>query len=240
LDDRERLIKQCQRVTYQPRQSLYPQDGAITHVYFPLSGIVSLVLTSGGSGPSVEVAIVGSEGMVGTSAFHGTWKSPAEAVWQVGGEAIRMAADVFHNEMEMTQGRLRSLLGRYTEALTRQTLQSILCNKFHTVDQRLCRWLLMTQDRLGSDALPLTQDTLAAMLAIRRPSVTVAAGALQSAGVISYRRGTITVLDRAALETKSCACYEVVRRQFARLLLAESHQSTKPVAASTSSSEQAA
>jgi CRP-like cAMP-binding protein len=216
--DRERFIARCDRVTAETGAIVYPQGGAITHVYFPLSGVISLVRTSGESGDSIEAGMLGNEGMAGSPAYLGSWKSPTVAIWQVGGNAYRMAADAFQEELGVNAA-LRSLLGRYVQAVSTQTLQSLLCNNFHPVEQRLCRWLLMTHDRLGADELPLTQEFIAQMLGIRRPSVTVAAGILQRAGMISYRRGLIRLLDRASVEKGACECYEVVRREAESLLL---------------------
>ena len=162
--------------------------------------------------------MVGNEGMAGVTAFLGTWQSPTSAVWQVGGESYRMGADAFHEELKINAS-LSSLLGRYVHAVTSQILQSLVCSNFHPVEQRLCRWLLMAHDRVGMDELPLTQEFIAQMLGTRRPSVTVAAGILQSAGLITYRRGLIRVLDRPSIEKSACECYEIVRRECESLLL---------------------
>jgi CRP-like cAMP-binding protein len=217
LADRERLINRCERVTGRSRDVVYRQHGAITHVYFPLTGVVSLVLT-GGDADSIEAGMVGNEGLVGLPGFFGSWISPTNAVWQVGGESYRMGAEAFQEEVGVN-GLLRSLLGRYAQAGINHAMQSLLCNNFHPVEQRLCRWLLMTHDRVGADELPLTQEFIAHMLGIRRPSVTVAAGMLQSAGMITYRRGLIRVLDRPSIEKGACECYEAVKRDFETLLL---------------------
>lgn len=218
LADRERAVNRCERVTGRSRDMVYPQDGAITHVYFPLTGVVSLVLTNGAKADSIEAGMVGNEGMVGLPAFLGSWRSPTSAVWQIGGDAYRMGADAFKEELHVNRA-LRSLLGRYAQAITNHAVQSLLCNNFHPVEQRLCRWLLMTHDRIGADELSLTQEFIANMLGIRRPSVTVAAGMLQTAGMITYRRGLIRILDRPSIEKGACECYEAVRRDFESLLL---------------------
>jgi CRP-like cAMP-binding protein len=210
-DDRERLISRCDRIASPARRVVYPQRGAITHVYFPLTGVISLVVTSSDNADAIEVGMVGNEGMVGLPAFLGSWQSPTSAVWQVAGDSYRMPADAFQEELKVNAA-LRSLLGRYAHAASTQVLQSLLCNKFHPVEQRLCRWLLMTHDKVGVDELALTQEFIAQMLGIRRPSVTMAAGMLQSAGMISYRRGLIRVLDRSSIEKGACECYDIVRR----------------------------
>jgi CRP-like cAMP-binding protein len=220
LSDRERIISRCERVAYDSRHVIYAQNGAITHVYFPLTGMISLVLQSGESGVAIEVGMIGNEGMAGLPAFLGSWKSHTQAIWQVGGETLRVAASDFQELLD-SSAPLRALLRRYVQAVCNLTTQSILCNNFHPVDERLCRWLLMAHDRVAMDELPLTHEFLAQMLGTRRPSVTVAAGILQKAGVISFRRGRIRLLDRAGLASAACECYELTRQETERLLLSQ-------------------
>jgi CRP-like cAMP-binding protein len=220
LSDRERTISRCERVAYDTRHVIYPQNGAITHVYFPLTGMISLVLHNGETGVAIEVGMVGNEGMAGLPAFLGSWKSHTQAIWQVGGEALKLAVKDFQPLLD-SSAPLRTLLGRYVQAVCNLTTQSILCNNFHPVDERLCRWLLMTHDRVSMDELPLTHEFIAQMLGTRRPSVTVAAGMLQKAGLINFRRGRIRVVNRAALASAACECYEITRRETERLLLAQ-------------------
>jgi CRP-like cAMP-binding protein len=219
LPERERLIGECDRITSPTGSLVYPQSGTVSHVYFPLTGIISMVRTSQDGTDSIEAGMVGNEGMAGLSGFFGIWKSPTKAVWQVGGEAYRMSAEALQRAVLSIEA-LRWVLGRYAQALLTQTIQSILCNNSHPVEQRLCRWLLMTHDRLGLDHLPLTQEFVAQMLGTRRPSVTVAAGMLQKAGMITYRRGDIRMVDRASMEKGACECHDVVRRESEAVLLA--------------------
>lgn len=187
-------------------------------VYFPLSAMVSLVLGDSESQSSIEVGLVGNEGMIGVPAFLGAEKSPTLAVWQVGGDSLKMPAFEFIAATNK-DARLRVGVTRYAQALQNQSTQLVLCNNAHSVDERLCRWLLMTQDRIGSDELPLTQEFLSQMLGTRRPSVTVAIGMLEKAGLVEHRRGLIHILNRAGLEDGACECYSALRRTFEELLL---------------------
>jgi CRP-like cAMP-binding protein len=214
--ERERMLRRCERIAIEARQILFKSNGVIQHVYFPLSGMASLVLTTA-SGMTVEVGTVGNEGMVGMPVYFGVKSSPTEGVWQVSGETFRMTAKDFRQELER-EGELRSVLQRFSQAWINQISQSVVCNHLHPIEQRLSRWLLMTHDRAGTDVFNLTQQYVAQMLAVRRASVTVAAGILQKAGLIRYARGELTVLDRGGLEAGSCECYEVVRREVERLL----------------------
>jgi CRP-like cAMP-binding protein len=217
VGDRERLVGRCRRESGETGAIIYPVRGAISNVYFPLSGMVSLVLANGESSTAIEVGMIGNEGIVGASTFLGAETSPTIAMWQVRGESLRMSASDLMAAAAQA-GPLRSALAHYAQALLIQITQSVLCNNAHSVDQRLCRWLLMTHDRVGADDLPLTQEFLAQMLGSRRPSVTVAAGMLQKAGLITYHRGLIKVVSRQGLEAGACECYGVVRREFERLL----------------------
>jgi CRP-like cAMP-binding protein len=216
--DRERITSRSETVACDTRRVIYPQNGAITHVYFPLTGLVSLIVKS--DTDAIEVGMVGNEGMAGVGAFLGSRKSHTHAVWQVGGESLMLSADDFQMLID-SSAPLRSLVGRYVQAVWNQATQSLYCNNFHPVEERLCKWLLMTHDRVGLDELPLTQDFLAYVLGIRRPTLTLAAGVLQKAGAISFRRGRIRVTDRAGLANGACECYELIRRETERLLLAQ-------------------
>jgi CRP-like cAMP-binding protein len=211
-----RLLPRMEKVSLPIRQSLYELDAPITHVWFPLSGVMSIVVTLR-DGASVEVATVGNEGILGTAVYLGAERASSKAFCQVAGQALRMPVDAFKRSLQEAP-QLGDLVRRYTQAMITQMSQSIACNHTHSVPQRMCRWLLMTHDRVGADEFHLTQEFLAQMLGVRRPSVTVAALALQKSGLISYQRGRIRIVDRAALERTSCECYEVVRREFSRLL----------------------
>jgi CRP-like cAMP-binding protein len=188
----------------------------IEYVYFPNSGIISLVnLTEDGG--TVEAATVGNEGMVGLPLLLGTDRMIGQAITQIVGDALRMKADVFKQEVTPASP-LYSLLLRYTQALMNLISQSVACNCLHSVEDRCCRWLLLCQDRVESDEFPLTQEFLAQMLGVRRASVSVVAATLQKAGLIRYRRGKITILDRLGLEAASCECYQIVKQELDRLL----------------------
>ncbi|HVC97452.1 MAG TPA: Crp/Fnr family transcriptional regulator [Pirellulales bacterium] len=211
-----RLHPHLERVSLPLRDILYEANGPIPHVFFPLNGVVSLVIVMEG-GFSLEVGTIGNEGMVGTPVFLGSDSSPTRAISQVPGEALRMETKVFEEEMKRG-GPLYGLVQRYTQAMINQISQSTVCNHRHSVEKRMCRWLLMSHDRVGIDEFLLTQEFLAQMLGVRRPTVTAVAGILQKAGLISYHRGRLTVLDRKGLEGASCECYEVVAKELDRLL----------------------
>lgn len=185
-------------------------------VYFPVDSIVSLLYVMI-DGSSAEIAVVGNEGLVGISLFMGGGTTPDRAVVQSAGSAYRMRAQHIRDEFVLA-GPVQQLFLRYTQALLAQMGQTAVCNRHHSVDQQLCRWLLMSLDRLASNELTMTQELIANMLGVRREGVTEAAGKLQRAGVIEYSRGRIRVLDRPRLEGMSCECYEVVRKEFERLL----------------------
>jgi len=192
------------------------ESGAVQgHVYFPTSAIVSLLYLLE-NGASAEIAVVGNDGVVGIALFMGGETTPSRAVVQSAGEGYRLAARVLKQEFDRG-GALQHMLLRYTQALITQMAQTAVCNRHHSVDQQLCRWLLLSLDRLASNELVMTQELIANMLGVRREGVTVAAGSLQAAGVIRYSRGRITVLDRPKLEARACECYEVVRRETDRL-----------------------
>ncbi|MBK1724974.1 Crp/Fnr family transcriptional regulator [Thiocystis violacea] len=201
--------------------ALYEPGVELNHVYFPTDAIVSLLYVME-NGASAEIAVVGNEGIVGIALFMGGGTVPNRAVVQSAGHAYRMKGRVLKLEFGRFGGRrhgmLQPLLLRYTMALLTQMAQTAVCNRHHTVDQQLCRWLLLSLDRLPSNELHMTQELIANMLGVRREGVTEAAGRLQSAGLIQYSRGHITVLDRPGLEARVCECYEVVRKEFERLL----------------------
>jgi CRP-like cAMP-binding protein len=186
------------------------------YVYFPTNSIVSLLYVME-DGSSAEIAIVGNEGLVGISLFMGGATTTSRAIVQSAGYAYRMRAQFIRDEFILA-GPVQQLFLRYTQALLTQMAQTAACNRHHSVDQQLCRWLLMSLDRLPSNDLTMTQELIANMLGVRREGVTVAAGKLQDAGVIQYRRGRIQVIDRVRLEHMACECYAVVRKEFARLL----------------------
>jgi CRP-like cAMP-binding protein len=215
--ERERIMARGHRRRLKLRQILHPANGAVTHAHFPLTGVVSLVAKSGGDGVAVEVGVVGNEGLVGMPLFLGSGTTPTEAVCQVEGETLSLTAAAFEEELEASRT-LRQLLQRYTQALMSQVSQSVVCNTAHTIEQRMCRWLLVINDRVGADVIPLTHEFLAQMLGARRPSVTIAAGVLKKAGLIDCARGKIIVLNRPRLAAASCDCYAVVKREFERLL----------------------
>jgi len=195
---------------------VYESGRHIDHVYFPTDCIVSLLYVLE-NGASAEIAVVGNEGVVGISLFMGGETTPSRAVVQSAGSAYRMQGAVMKQEFTRG-GSMQHLMLRYTQALITQMAQTAVCNRHHSLDQQLCRWLLLSLDRLQASELVMTQELIANMLGVRREGVTEAAGKLQNAGVISYRRGHIKVLDRPKLEGMSCECYEVVRRESMRLL----------------------
>lgn len=195
---------------------LYESGATLTHVYFPTTAIVSLLYVME-NGASAEIAVVGSEGIVGISLFMGGASTPSRAVVQSAGKGFRLKAVLLMNEFNRA-GPVLHLLLRYTQALITQMAQTAVCNRHHSLDQQLCRWLLLSLDRLQSNELVMTQELIANMLGVRREGVTEAAGRLDKAGVISYQRGHITVLDREQLERRTCECYAVVKKEYDRLL----------------------
>jgi CRP-like cAMP-binding protein len=195
---------------------LYESGMRMTHVYFPTSAIASLLYQLE-DGASAEVAVVGFEGVVGISLFMGGVSTTSRAVVQSSGRGYRLRANVLMQEFNRAGPALHLLL-RYTQALLTQMSQTAVCNRHHTLDQQLCRWLLLSLDRLRSSEVVMTQELIANMLGVRREGVTEAAGRLQHAGLIRYRRGHISVLDRPGLERRVCECYGVVRSEYERLL----------------------
>jgi CRP-like cAMP-binding protein len=214
--ERERLRPDLEPADLPLGDVVYESGRPLHHVYFPTDSIVSLLYVLE-SGASAEIAVVGNEGVVGISLFMGGESTPSRAVVQSAGRALRLPAKAMQAEFKRG-GAMQHLLLRYTQTLITQMAQTAVCNRHHSVDQQLCRWLLLSIDRLASPEIKMTQELIANMLGVRREGVTEAAGKLQKAGVISYRRGHIRVLDRPNLEKMSCECYEVVRRETDRLL----------------------
>jgi len=212
----ERLAPNLELVPMPLGHVLYESGSELRHVYFPTTAIVSLLYVMR-DGASAEIAVVGNEGLIGVALFMGGETMPNRAVVQSAGHAYRLKGQLLKEEFNRSGG-LQHLLLRYTQALLTQMAQTAVCNRHHTLDQQLCRWLLMSLDRLRSNELVMTQELIANMLGVRREGVTEAAGNLQKAGLIKYRRGHITVIDRAGLEARVCECYAVVKREFERLL----------------------
>ncbi|MBA2673807.1 Crp/Fnr family transcriptional regulator [Ramlibacter sp.] len=195
---------------------LYESGLSLTHVYFPIDSIVSLLYVME-DGASAEIAVVGNEGLVGIALFMGGETTPSRAVVQSAGRGFRLEAQAMKKEFNRA-GPVLHLLLRYTQALITQVAQTAVCNRHHSLDQQLCRWLLLSLDRLHGRELHMTQELIGNMLGVRREGVTAAALKLQTAGLIRYARGHITVLDRAALEQRTCECYAVVKKEYDRLL----------------------
>ncbi|MCC4117187.1 Crp/Fnr family transcriptional regulator [Aromatoleum toluclasticum] len=220
-DEYTRLVPQLELVSLSLGDVLYEPGIQMHHVYFPTDSIASLMCVME-NGAAAEIAVVGNEGIIGVSLFMGGETTPSRAVVQSAGYAYRLAGDRLKEEFDRVGGRrsgaVHDLLLRYTQALLTQMAQTAVCNRHHTLDQQLCRWLLLSLDRLPVQELLMTQELIANMLGVRREGVTEAAGNLQKAGLIEYRRGHITVLDRVGLEARSCECYAVVRDEFRRLL----------------------
>jgi len=212
----ERVAPHLEGVVMRLGDSVYEPGGQLQHVYFPTTAIVSLLYVLE-SGSSAEIAGVGHEGVLGISLFMGGNTTPSSAVVQVAGFGYRLPGKVLREEFNRA-GPMRLLLLRYTQALLTQMCQTAACNRHDSIDQQLCRWLLLTLDRLPTNELVMTQELVASALGVRRESITEAAGKLQRAGFLSYRRGHISVLDRTGLEAGACECYEVVKKEFRRLL----------------------
>jgi CRP-like cAMP-binding protein len=197
-------------------QVLYESGSTMTHVFFPITAIVSLLYVME-DGASAEIAVIGNEGVVGISLFMGGGSTPSRGVVQSAGVGFRLKAQVMKDEFDRA-GPVLHLLLRYTQALITQMAQTAVCNRHHSLDQQLCRWLLLSLDRLRGSELVMTQELIANMLGVRREGVTEAALKLQSAGFIQYARGRISVLDREGLEKRTCECYAVVKKEYDRLL----------------------
>jgi len=214
--DYERLLPDLELVPLGLGSAIYESGKEQEYVYFPSASIVSLLYVME-DGSSAEIAVVGNEGVVGIALFMGGETTPSRAVVQSAGHAYRLKASLLKKEFERG-GPLQYLLLRYTQALITQMAQTAVCNRHHSVEQQLCRWLLLSLDRLPSNELTMTQELIANMLGVRREGVTEAAGNLQAAGLIQYSRGKITVTDRPKLEARVCECYAVVKRETDRLL----------------------
>lgn len=214
--EQQRLFPQLEPVPMPLGKVLYESGSKLGHVYFPTDCIVSLLYVME-DGSSAEIAVVGNEGLVGVALFMGGETTPSRALVQSAGFAYRLAGAAMKQEFNRS-GAMQHLLLRYTQALLTQMAQTAVCNRHHSVDQQLCRWLLLSLDRLPSNEVSMTQELIANMLGVRREGVTEAAGNLQNAGLIRYSRGRITVVDRARLEQRVCECYAVVKKEFDRLL----------------------
>lgn len=212
----QRLAPDLELVDLPLGKVLYESGDTLRHVYFPTDSIVSLLYVME-DGASAEISVVGNEGLVGIALFMGGESTPSRGVVQSAGNAYRLAGRKLKDEFNR-HGDLLVLMLRYTQALITQMAQTAVCNRHHTIDQQLCRWLLLSLDRLPNNRLTMTQELIANMLGVRREGVTEAAGKLQKLGVIEYSRGQITVLDRPRLEELSCECYAVVKRESDRLL----------------------
>jgi CRP-like cAMP-binding protein len=212
----ERLHSHLELVSMPLGEVLYESGGQLRHVYFPTTAIISLHYVTE-DGASAEIAGVGNEGVLGVALFMGGNTTPSRAVTVAAGHGYRLKSQFLMEEFNRASVLMRLLL-RYTQALMEQMAQTAVCNRHHSLEQQLCRWLLLTLDRLPSNELTMTQELIANMLGVRREGVTEAAGKLQHAGLISYRRGHISVLDRAGIETRVCECYKVVKSEFERLL----------------------
>ena len=216
LEELTRWRSQLELVQLRLGQVLYESGRALSHAYFPATAIVSLLYVTE-KGESAEIAVVGNEGLVGISLFMGGDTTPNRAVVQSAGLSYRLPAQTIKAEFERSHAVLQLLL-RYTQALIAQMAQTAVCNRHHSVDQQLCRWLLMSLDLLDGNELTMTQELIANMLGVRREGVTEAAVKLQRAGLISYSRGHVKLLDRPGLEQRSCECYRVVKAEYLRLL----------------------
>ena len=215
-DQYERLRPSLQPVEFTLGEVVYEFAGQLDYVFFPTNSIVSLLYTME-NGTSAEMGLTGNDGVVGIALLMGGGTMPNRAVVQSAGGALRMKAKILQDEFALG-GKFQQLLLRYTQALITQISQTAVCNRLHSVEQQLCRWLLLSHDRLKTDELVMTQELIADMLGVRREGVTVAAGRLQDAGAISYVRGHIQILNRQTLEATVCECYGVVRDEFQRLL----------------------
>jgi CRP-like cAMP-binding protein len=218
LQEYERLAPHFVPTHLPKGKSLAHPGDTLRHAYFPTRGMVSLLSTTEG-GQAIEVAMVGAEGVIGVPIILGVGVTPYWSVVQIQGDAMRISAAALRIEFERGE-RFRDLLLKYTHALLTQVTQSAVCNRFHTVQERLCRWLLISRDRVKSDTIDLTQESISQMLGTARTGVTMAAVPLQDAGLIRYRRGRITILDRRGLEAAACECYEAVRKEVSPVLAA--------------------
>jgi CRP-like cAMP-binding protein len=225
----DRLAKHLEPVAMSLGQILYEPGGQMQHAYFPTTAIVSLHYVTE-SGASAETAGVGNEGVVGIALFMGGNTTPSSAVVQTAGHGYRLERGKLMEEFNRG-GLMHRLLLRYTQALITQMNQTAACNRHHSLEQQLCRWLLLTLDRLSSNELVMTQELVASMLGVRREGITESAGNLQRAGFIRYRRGHIAVIERSGLEATACECYAVVKKELARLLSDVRYRQDAPVIA---------
>jgi CRP-like cAMP-binding protein len=214
--DWQRWLPQLERVEMPLGQVLYESGGTLSHVYFPTTAIVSLLYVME-NGASAEIAVVGNEGLVGIALFMGGDSTSSRAVVQSAGSGLRLKAQIVKEDFNRA-GPVLHLLLRYTQALITQMAQTAVCNRHHSLDQQLCRWLLLSLDRLKGNELVMTQELIANMLGVRREGVTEGALKLQQAGLIRYARGHISILDRDGLEKRTCECYAVVKKEYDRLL----------------------
>jgi CRP-like cAMP-binding protein len=214
--EQKRWFPQLEWVDMPLGEVMYEAGATLRHVYFPTTAIVSLLYVME-DGASAEIAVVGNEGIVGVSLFMGGGSTPSRGVVQSAGKGYRLSAKIMKNEFDRA-GPVLHLLLRYTQALITQMSQTAVCNRHHSLDKQLCRWLLLSLDRLQGNELVMTQELIANMLGVRREGVTEGALKLQKAGLIQYARGHITVLDRKGLEKRSCECYSVVKKEYDRLL----------------------
>lgn len=217
-DEHERLRHHSEHIHLTKDTVLYHAGDSVSHVYFLTAGMVSLLSTTE-DGSTVEVAMVGTEGVIGIPAILRINHTPYQVKVQIPGSAVRVRATIVREVFDGC-GQLQDLLLRYTHALLTQVTQSAVCNRFHTVEERLCRWLLVTRDRVDSDTFYLTQESLSHMLGAPRTSITMVAVALQRTGLIAYSRGKITILDREGLSAESCECYRLVKKEIAYFLAA--------------------
>jgi len=215
-DDYERLRPHLSPIVFDYRKSLYEASRPIEHVYFPIDGVASLVITTM-DGASAEVGTIGNEGMVGLPVCLGDTEAPSSVYVQVPGTALSMDTGIFRSELQRSPT-LKLIMLRYAHAFFNQVAQSVACGHLHKVEQRCCRWLLMTRDRMPSGDFLLTHEFLGMMLGVRRTTVTDVMGSLQKAGLIRYRRGHVNILEQEALRQRACECYEISRLEFDRLL----------------------
>ncbi|MDQ1610493.1 MAG: hypothetical protein QOG00_424 [Pyrinomonadaceae bacterium] len=215
-EEMERLLPHLEQVSFTLGEVIYESGGKQSYIYFPTTAIISLLYMME-NGSSAEMGVAGNDGLVGIALFMGGDTVPNRAVVQSAGDALRMKTKVLQAEFAQG-GMFQRLLLRYTQALMTQMSQTAVCNRLHSVEQQLCRWLLLSRDRLDSDELVMTQELIANMLGVRREGVTQAAGRLQETGLISYVRGRIQILDRSGLEATVCECYRVVKDEYNRLL----------------------
>jgi CRP-like cAMP-binding protein len=225
--DFERLSPHLELIEMPLGDVLYESGGRLKHVYFPTTSIVSLLYVMA-DGASAEIAVVGNDGILGIALFMGGETTPSRAVVQSAGYGYRLKSELLKEEFNRS-GSVMHLLLRYTQALITQMAQTAVCNRHHSVEQQLCRWLLLSLDRLSSFELTMTQELIANMLGVRREGVTEAAGNLRRIGIIRYARGRITVLDRQRLEQEVCECYSVVKKEFERLFSESSRDGFNPV-----------